>query len=282
MERIKWFGGVALAYFCLLIIALLVNNPNHNWIYWVATALVVVILMVFLIDHINQSNSITGWVLFGTVCVILTVIFVTYLSKYPTDTVPVVLFSTGVGKSVLIFSLFAAAAVLSLRVAFTAKTDPILFMLATPVFVSLFAISLMIFIIPFFALGGLSKLFPDNARVQALWDLLFLPIHKLQGETGSKERVLPNRSTTLDSRKPVGTSYANEWDNFEEKASPKKAIEKKQKDPGLFDKIKSTFNREPVEYTVRQEKQKIPPLFEKKVVRERRTTYRDTVADLDF
>lgn len=264
MERIKWFGGVALAYFCLLIIALLVNNPNHNWIYWVATALVVVILMVFLIDHINQSNSITGWVLFGTVCVILTVIFVTYLSKYPTDTVPVVLFSTGVGKSVLIFSLFAAAAVLSLRVAFTAKTDPILFMLATPVFVSLFAISLMIFIIPFFALGGLSKLFPDNARVQALWDLLFLPIHKLQGETGSKERVIPNRSATLDSRKPAGTSYANEWDNFEEKASPKKAIEKKQKEPGLFDKIKSTFSREPVEHTVRQEKQKIPPLFEKK------------------
>ena len=49
MERIKWFGGVALAYFSLIIIALLVNNPEHAWVYWVATALVIVVLMKW--DH---------------------------------------------------------------------------------------------------------------------------------------------------------------------------------------------------------------------------------------
>ena len=102
MERIKWFGGVALAYFSLIIIALLVNNPEHAWVYWVATALVIVVLMIFLIEYVNAVNGITGWVLFGTVILILTIVFVTYLAKFPTSTVPVVLFSTGVGKSVLI------------------------------------------------------------------------------------------------------------------------------------------------------------------------------------
>lgn len=244
MERIKWFGGVALAYFSLIIIALLVNNPEHAWVYWVATALVIVVLMIFLIEYVNAVNGITGWVLFGTVILILTIVFVTYLAKFPTSTVPVVLFSTGVGKSVLIFSLFSAAAVLAIRIAFTAQTEPIMAIMITPVYVSLIAVSLCIFILPFFVIGGLSKLFPDNDKVKALWDLLFIPIYRLQ--SGNKEKVItsPMGQSSVKREAPTLASTAGAWDSYqdEKKTKPKpKFIANKPKDdsPGLWDKVKS-------------------------------------------
>ena len=277
MERIKWFGGVALAYFSLIIIALLVNNPEHAWVYWVATALVIVVLMIFLIEYVNAVNGITGWVLFGTVILILTIVFVTYLAKFPTSTIPVVLFSTGVGKSVLIFSLFAAASVLAIRIAFTAQTEPIMAIMITPVYVSLIAVSLCIFILPFFVIGGLSKLFPDNDKVKALWDLLFIPIYRLQN--GNKEKVITSAGTTTKREIPTLASTAGAWDTYTDekktKAKPK-SIPSKPKDesPGLWDKIKSKISNFTSRSSVDEEelepvsaKPKVPPLFQKNTVK---------------
>ena len=270
MERIKWFGGVALAYFALIVIALLVNNPEHNWIYWIATALVIVVLMVFLIEYVNTVNSVTGWILFGTVLLILTIVFVTYLSKFPTNTSAVVLFSTGVGKSVLIFSLFAAAAVLAIRVAFTVKTEPIMFILATPIYISLIALSLCIFVAPFFVIGGLSKLFPDNTRVQALWDLLFMPIYKMQNETGVKEKIVGNGRTMGSSTLVPPVTMKTDWDKFDKEEKPKarpKSIPPVKAGPSMWDKVKDKFKKkvEDEDDFAEPVKQKVPPIFEKKV-----------------
>lgn len=297
MEKLKWFGGVALAYFCLLIIALLINNPDHNWIYWVATALIIIVLMIFLIEYVNTSNSITGWVLFGTVMLILTVVFVTYLAKFPTSTLPVEMFSTGVGKSVLIFALFASGAIMALRIAFTANTDPLLTAISIPIFVSLFAVALMIFVVPFMLIGMMSKLFPDNMRVQAMWDLLFIPITKLQQNT-VKEKSIPGKlqqGSRMHEREQV--SFADDWDSLPSKPQVKpgrKALPKVEKGPSLFSKLKDKFfgdreEKDEDDFVVaKPKKQEIPPLFERKAdgratsVSKAKETFRNTMDDIEL
>jgi hypothetical protein len=292
MERIKWFGGVALAYFCLLIIALLINNPDHNWIYWVATALVIIVLMIFLIEYVNTSKSVTGWVLFGTVMLILTVVFVTYLAKFPTSTLPVEMFSTGVGKSVLIFALFASGAIIALRIAFTANTDPLLTAISIPIFVSLFAVALMIFVVPFMLIGMMSKLFPDNMRVQAMWDLLFIPITKLQATNG-KEKSIPGKAYSgnkVHEREQV--DFSRDWDHLPSNPEVKpgrKALPKVSKEPSFFSKLKDKFfkkNEEEEDYVpVKPKKQEVPPIFEKKTVRSPsgvKESYSNSIDDIDL
>lgn len=299
MEKLKWFGGVALAYFCLLIIALLINNPDHNWIYWVATALIIIVLMIFLIEYVNTSNSITGWVLFGTVMLILTVVFVTYLAKFPTSTLPVEMFSTGVGKSVLIFALFASGAIMALRIAFTANTDPMLIAISVPIFVALFSLAAMVFVIPFMLIGMMSKLFPDNMRVQAMWDLLFIPITKLQQNT-VKEKSIPGKvqaGSRMHEREQV--SFANDWDSMPDtpkvKPGRKSLPHKVEKGPSLFSKLKDKFfgsreeNEDEEDFVItKPKKQEIPPLFKRKAdgraasVAKARESFKNTMDDIEL
>ena len=133
---------------------------------------------------------------------------------------------------------------LAIRIAFTAQTEPIMAIMITPVYVSLIAVSLCIFILPFFVIGGLSKLFPDNDKVKALWDLLFIPIYRLQ--SGNKEKVItsPMGQSSVKREAPTLASTAGAWDSYqdEKKTKPKpKFITNKPKDdsPGLWDKVKS-------------------------------------------